>query len=161
MPVTKVCCTAAFGKTNIDLTIQDGRHNGLHCVRLIKDFLREYKVLEPMVLVLKEFLKISGFNDPYTGGLSSYGLILIVVSFLQERTMQFGANYLSSESPNLGKLILDFLFYYGFYFSFNEWVIHVQSPGEKLDTASHYKHMDVRLLFNFSIFSSQVLTILY
>ena len=67
----------------IDISIQDHRHYGLRCVELVKTFLKEYEVLEPIVLALKNILKWAGLNDPYTGGLSSYGLILLVVSFLQ------------------------------------------------------------------------------
>lgn len=32
-------------------------------------------------------LKVWGFNDPYTGGLSSYALFLLIVSFLQAKQM--------------------------------------------------------------------------
>ncbi len=67
----------------IDISIQDQRHYGLRCVELVKTFLKDYDVLEPIVLALKNILKLAGLNDPYTGGLSSYGLILMVVSFLQ------------------------------------------------------------------------------
>ena len=58
-------------------------HNGLECVKLVKDFLAENEIIEPLMLVLKQFLKISQFNDPYFGGLSSYALFLLLVSFLQ------------------------------------------------------------------------------
>jgi non-canonical poly(A) RNA polymerase PAPD5/7 len=67
----------------IDISIQDQKHYGLRCVELVRTFLKDYEVLEPIVLALKNILKLASLNDPYTGGLSSYGLILMVVSFLQ------------------------------------------------------------------------------
>jgi len=58
-------------------------HNGLECVRLVKEFLSENEIIEPIILVMKQFLKVCQFNDPYFGGLSSYALFLMIVSFLQ------------------------------------------------------------------------------
>jgi len=39
-------------------------------------------VIKPLILVLKQILKVWGFNEPYNGGLSSYALFLMIVSFL-------------------------------------------------------------------------------
>jgi non-canonical poly(A) RNA polymerase PAPD5/7 len=58
-------------------------HNGLECVGLVKKYLKENELIEPIILVLKQLLKCSAFNDPYSGGLSSYSLFLMIVSYLQ------------------------------------------------------------------------------
>lgn len=50
----------------IDISIQDQKHYGLRCVELVKTFLKEYEVLEPIVLALKNILKLASLNDPYT-----------------------------------------------------------------------------------------------
>lgn len=63
--------------------MQDNKHFGLKCVELVCSFIKEYEALEPLIFSLKNILKNANLNDPYTGGLSSYGLILMVVSFLQ------------------------------------------------------------------------------
>ena len=39
--------------------------------------------LVPLVLVLKQFLYQRGLHNAFTGGLSSYCLVLMVISFLQ------------------------------------------------------------------------------
>uniref|UniRef100_A0A1I7X0K4 NTP_transf_2 domain-containing protein n=1 Tax=Heterorhabditis bacteriophora TaxID=37862 RepID=A0A1I7X0K4_HETBA len=44
---------------------------------------REFPVVEPLVLLLKQFLIERRLNTTYTGGLSSYGLILMLINFLQ------------------------------------------------------------------------------
>ena len=69
----------------IDITQLTDFHNGLDCVHLVKEYLHENELIEPLILVLKQMLKVWGFNDPYTGGLSSYALFLLIVSFLQAK----------------------------------------------------------------------------
>ena len=41
--------------------------------------------MEPLILILKQFLIQRNLNQTFTGGLSSYGLILMLISFLQVR----------------------------------------------------------------------------
>lgn len=57
-------------------------HNGLECVKLVKEFLSENEIIEPIILVMKQILKVNNLNEPYFGGISSYALFLMIVSFL-------------------------------------------------------------------------------
>ena len=50
-------------------------------------------------------------NEVWTGGISSYGLILMTVRFLQTRD--------PNEKMNLGQLLIDFLDLYGHKFNYN------------------------------------------
>ena len=68
---------------NIDITQMTDHHNGLDCVKIVQEFLAENEIIEPIILVLKQYLKACQFNDPYFGGLSSYALFLMIVSLLQ------------------------------------------------------------------------------
>lgn len=52
-------------------------------------------------------LKVWGFNDPYTGGLSSYAMFLLIVSFLQAKQMPTELHLV-----NIGHILLEFLKYY-------------------------------------------------
>jgi len=45
--------------------------------------MQEFPALHCLVLVLKQFLNQRDLNDVYTGGLGSYSLILLIVSFFQ------------------------------------------------------------------------------
>ena len=47
--------------------------------------MQEYPNLPYLVLVLKQFLLQRDLNEVFTGGISSYSLILLTVSFLQVR----------------------------------------------------------------------------
>ena len=83
-------------------------HNGLECVTVVQEYLQENEIIEPLILVLKQLLKACSLNNPYFGGLSSYALFLMIVSFLQRN------DYPREISKvNLGKVLINFLNYYG------------------------------------------------
>ena len=59
--------------------------NGLESANRIKQLMAEFPHLPRLVMVLKQFLLQRELNEVFTGGVSSYGVILMVVSFLQVR----------------------------------------------------------------------------
>ena len=83
IPVLKVVTSVAYQTKKIDITVQDGKHTGLRCVQLVKDYLVQYEVLPPLVIAFKQLIYTCQMNDPYLGGLTSYALILLLVAFLQ------------------------------------------------------------------------------
>ncbi|CCI42241.1 unnamed protein product [Albugo candida] len=58
-------------------------HSGLSARDLVFSYQTQMPALRPLVLVLKRHLKALGLNCAFTGGLSSYALVLLVVRFLQ------------------------------------------------------------------------------
>ena len=62
------------------------------------------------IFCLKQLLYYAKLNDPYQGGLSSYGLILLIVSFLQWN--MFEKKDISIYGNNVGTLFVDFLGFY-------------------------------------------------
>ena len=82
IPIIKLVSNDKFN-FHIDISIENEKHFGLKTVELIKSYLNTYSVLEPIILALKTLLNNGSLNNPYTGGLSSYGLTLMVVSFIQ------------------------------------------------------------------------------
>jgi DNA polymerase sigma len=93
---------------NVDITLWSENHNGLPSVDLVKRYLSESQLIEPMIIVCKQMLKVWGFNDAYTGGLSSYALFLMIVSFLQEKRKPA-----LKTQVNMGETLLEFIRYYG------------------------------------------------
>ena len=83
VPVLKIETQPDLGGFPVDITVHDPRHQGLECVNLVKILLKKYPPLKPITLVLKQLLNKSGLSDPYTGGLSSYGLVIMIVSYFQ------------------------------------------------------------------------------
>ena len=82
-------------------------HNGLACVDLVKSYLQESSIIEPLILIMKQMLKVWGFNDPYHGGLSSYALFLMIGSFLEEKKKPFNITQV-----NLGEVLLELIKHY-------------------------------------------------
>ena len=81
-PVLKVTCSQLYDCKKLDITIMEPKHNGLKCVELVNNYLQQFKLLRPLVLVLKQFLCALEMKDTFKGGLSSYSLILMLVYYL-------------------------------------------------------------------------------
>ena len=109
VPIIKIKTTKEFNNTMVDITFKTKEHFGLKCVKLIKSFIKKYESLEALIFPLKTILKVGELNDPYNGGLSSYGLILMVVNFLEHQKKMNKDISLDK----IGELFYDFLFYYG------------------------------------------------
>ena len=120
VPIIKLLAIEKFNNMSIDISIQDETHFGLKCVELVKSFIVEYKSLKPLVLTIKNILKRANLNDPYKKGISSYGIILMIVYFLQ-REYSLGKDISPGENNcNLGKLFFDFLKFYAIQFESNK-----------------------------------------
>ena len=74
----------------LDISFDTPSHRGLATCMFVKGLIAEYPLLSPLTLVLKQFLVMKGLNDPYKGGLSSYGLVLMITSVLQRRRWRIG-----------------------------------------------------------------------
>lgn len=127
IPLLKLVTQDQFLNYHIDLSVQDGKHFGIECVKLVRLFIDSYPALEPIIISLKNILKSAGLNDPYKGGLSSYGLILLVVFYLQ--LIEEENRYNLHDKNNLGRIFVEFLFYYGAKFDHNQTIIEVYIPG--------------------------------
>lgn len=79
MPIIKVTET----RTDLRLDISFNMVNGVKSAALIKEYLNEYPCLRYLAMVLKQFLLQRDLNEVWTGGIGSYSLILMIVSFLQ------------------------------------------------------------------------------
>jgi len=96
IPVLKIQCNETFYNKRLDFTVNEQKHNGLNCVKLLNHFLEFYPCLKPLTYVLKHFIYSLGqsYYLTYKGGLSSYGLILMIVTYLQ--VINFHAFLISS-----------------------------------------------------------------
>ena len=109
IPIIKVVTTEKYNKIPIDISIENSGHFGLKSVELVKEYLNKYESLEPIVFAIKTLLKLSNLNDPYSGGISSYGIVLMIVNFLINQNNK--GEKISID--NIGSLFYEFLFYYG------------------------------------------------
>ncbi|XP_008553783.1 terminal nucleotidyltransferase 4B [Microplitis demolitor] len=111
-------------ETDIKVDISFNMSNGVKSAELIKDYKRRFPVLDKLVLVLKQFLLQRDLNEVFTGGISSYSLILMTISFLQLHPRQN-----APENSNLGVLLIEFLELYGRKFNYVKTGIRVKEGG--------------------------------
>ena len=65
VPLIKIKTKENIGIQSVDISLQDKTHYGIKCVSLVLSFKKEYEVLLPMILALKNILKNANLNDPY------------------------------------------------------------------------------------------------
>ena len=114
---------------NVDISINI--ESGLDGAKMIRSFLQRYPVLRPLTLVLKQFLALRLLNEVYKGGLGSYGLLCMLVSFIQMHPL-IRAGKISPED-NLGILLVDFLEMYGCKFNYQRMGISIRGSGSYFD----------------------------
>jgi hypothetical protein len=76
-------------QVNVDLSIEGPSHTGLATAAFVSHMAWHLPHLVPLTVLLKHFLKQRCLMDPYTGGLPSYGLVLMVI-FLLLRSRHHG-----------------------------------------------------------------------
>lgn len=85
--------------------------SGLDGARFLKEQLRIYPALRPLLLFLKLFLDLRGLNEVFRGGLGSFSTACLLISFFQLHPLiQLG--YMRPDD-NLGILLMEFLELYG------------------------------------------------
>lgn len=90
-----------------------------------------------MILVLKQYLKVCQYNDPYFGGISSYALFLMIVSYMQSQKVPKELHLV-----NLGKLLINFFQFYGD-FQHMHYGIYTCLPGKMPDKPSQFPTVNV------------------
>ena len=119
--------------TEVKVDISFNMQSGLLSAKKIKGYLKQYPLLDKLVMTIKQFLYQRNLNEVYTGGIGSYSLILLIVSFLQ-RHPRVGTD---SEDPNLGILLTEFFELYGRNFNFAKVGIKVDGTGSYFNKIDH------------------------
>lgn len=104
-------------ETGITVDISFNQINGINTAFKIREFIQEFPRTKELVLIIKQFLVQRDLNEVFTGGISSYGLILLVVAFLRSYYYEYPHSY---ENENLGILLCSFFELYGHNFNWNE-----------------------------------------
>nr|XP_039255416.1 terminal nucleotidyltransferase 4B-like [Styela clava] len=125
-------------ETDVKVDISFNMEAGVRSVRLIKDYIFQYPTLPKLVFVLKQFLLQRDLNEVWTGGISSYSLILLCVSFLQMHPRE-DARY---KNANLGVLLIEFFELYGRFFNFMNTGIRVKNGGSYVRKDEIRKQME-------------------
>ncbi|KAL3666084.1 hypothetical protein V7S43_008875 [Phytophthora oleae] len=118
--------TAPPYNVRLDISFEGPGHNGLATNDVVLALLHEFPPLAPMMLVLKSFAIERGLAVAYSGGLSSYALLLLVARYLQEhsdtmpngfanasRAVQHSLSSVQAGVADFGLMLMGFLEFYG------------------------------------------------
>ena len=110
-------------KINIDLTFTENEKDFQHSndiVSYINKSLEEYPQIKPILLLIKRYFKEMNMNKSYTGGLCSYSLFLLVLSFCK--------NNKQCENESVTKLLFYFMENFT-YFDYANYCIDVEKEN--------------------------------
>ncbi|XP_073703936.1 terminal nucleotidyltransferase 4A-like [Garra rufa] len=125
-------------ETDVKVDISFNVETGVKAARFIKDHLKKYSVLPYLIFVLKQFLLQRDLNEVFTGGIGSYSLILMVISFLQLHPRID----CRASNINLGILLIEFFELYGRHFNYLKTGIRVKDGGAYLAKEEIMKVME-------------------
>ncbi|CAF0714334.1 unnamed protein product [Brachionus calyciflorus] len=134
VPIIKV----TESRTDLRIDISFNMINGVKSAALIKEYLNEYPCLRYLAMVLKQFLLQRDLNEVWTGGIGSYSLILMIVSFLQLHP-RIDAK---SNDNNLGVLLIEFFELYGKQFNYMRTGIRVKDGGSYVPKEEIFKQFN-------------------
>jgi non-canonical poly(A) RNA polymerase PAPD5/7 len=124
IPLVRVKAVQFDCTVDITFQVESGITNTLTVVK----YLDSYPSLKPLLMVVKYYLYQEHLNEPYTGGMGSYALTLLWVSFFQ----QLERFHIYLEGLDLGMMLVNFFHYYGWVFSYSKG-ISVRNGGSYFD----------------------------
>lgn len=104
----------------------------------MQKFKATFPNLEKLVFVLKQFLLQRNLKEVFTGGISSYSLILMVISFIQLHPRAQARHV----RANLGVLLMEFFELFGRYFNYYRVGIRIKDGGSFVPKSEIQKNMD-------------------
>jgi non-canonical poly(A) RNA polymerase PAPD5/7 len=133
VPIIKFTTTPAYGAFNVDVSVN--QPNGVIAGNVINGFLQSWKgkeggegkALRSLVIITKAFLSQRGMNEVFSGGLGSYTIVCLAISFLQMHP-KIRRGEIDPEN-NLGVLMMEFFELYGWTFNYEEVGISVRDGG--------------------------------
>ncbi|KAI9596747.1 hypothetical protein BDF19DRAFT_436638 [Syncephalis fuscata] len=131
VPIIKMVEAATGYHLDISLNIT----NGISSARTVKRFIEQMPALRPIMLLVKQFLTQRSMNEVFSGGLGSYSLMIMTVSFLQMHPLVQTKQIQAEE--NLGTLFMEFLELYGRNFAYENVGIRITKNG------SYYRKRDM------------------
>ena len=122
VPIVKYCDL----DSNISVDISFNSLSGIKAAQVIKMFKQQFPILPKLVSIIKQFLLERDLSQVFTGGLSSYAVTILVISFLQLHPRRDPC------SDNLGVLLIEFLHLYGHDFNYSSLAISIRNGGQLL-----------------------------
>lgn len=126
------------GGLNVDISLN--QTNGVSAVKIVNNYLAALPGARELILVIKAFLSQRSMNEVYTGGLGSYSVICLALSFLQMHPkVRHGE---MDPQKNLGVLLVEFFELYGRSFNYDEVGISIRKGGRYYPKRSRGWYLD-------------------
>ena len=122
VPIVKFCDLDSY----ISVDISFNCLGGIQAAQVIKIFKQQFPILPQLVCIIKQFLLERDLSQVFTGGLSSYAVTILVISFLQLHPRTDPC------SDNLGVLLIELLHLYGHDFNYGSLAISIRDGGQLL-----------------------------
>ncbi|KAJ6541593.1 hypothetical protein B0H19DRAFT_1173733 [Mycena capillaripes] len=118
VPILTFKSLPEYGSISVDIGINNT--DGPRAIEIVNEHLSKMPALRPLILIVKAFLSQRNLNNAAYGGLGSYAVILMCISFLQLNPSKRPQDYIDKpmETESLGALLADFMFYYGIEFPY-------------------------------------------
>lgn len=113
--------------SGLEVDVSINAVNGIDGGTIITKFIRQCPAIKPINMVLKHFLELNDLNKVFKGGLSSYSLTLLIISFLQIHPVVRAGKI--NPINNLGLLLVEFFELYGLCFNNNKVGITLTNGG--------------------------------
>ncbi|KIJ44262.1 hypothetical protein M422DRAFT_30412 [Sphaerobolus stellatus SS14] len=114
-----------FGRFSVDICLN--QTNGILAGEVVNRLLKQLPPLRSLVMMIKLFLNQRSMNEVYTGGLGSYAIVCMAVSFFQMHPKIRAGEINPAE--NLGVLAMEFFELYGHHFNYEHTGISLQDGG--------------------------------
>ncbi|KAK3848462.1 MAG: hypothetical protein J3R72DRAFT_415809 [Linnemannia gamsii] len=116
-------------RTRIPVDISFNQQDGFKTGAVVQQFMKGMPALQPMVMLIKQFLKSkpAWYCEVHQGGLGSFSVTLLVMSFLQMHPLIQAR--MIDPMENLGVLVIEFFELYGLCFNYNAVSISVTQGG--------------------------------
>ncbi|KAL7421338.1 hypothetical protein Q5752_004223 [Cryptotrichosporon argae] len=113
------------GRLNVDISM--GQANGVSAGRIVNHYLDTLAGARELIMVVKAFLSQRSMNEVFTGGLGSYSVICMVISFMQVHPKVRRGEI--DPAANLGTLLIEFFELYGRNFNYDTVGICIRRGG--------------------------------
>ena len=97
-----------YNNKTIDISLGNQGNTGLKCAKYIKEQTKKYSIFNLLTLAFKNIFQLAKINKPYTEGLSSYGISILIIYILQRMAPQ-GEDI---SFTDLGKIFFEVLKFY-------------------------------------------------
>lgn len=118
-------------KIKIDITFilsNTEKNSNISSVNFAKTKIEQFPEVKLILRVLKRFFYTKKMNSAFNGGLSSYNLFLLVLSFAQYKRFQNSSTNNYTKNLNLGLFFYELVDFFGNFYDFRNYKIDVNSP---------------------------------